>query len=342
MAWIAGLLVLVYIMVDVPSSYTSVTTRTAVVHTTDSTVSTTIDVVRQRHCGNHGSWLVDHCICDFGYEGQQFCNHTSSSTIFRNAKCRFDPNQDVCWNIRGIGRFRVSSSRQRQQEAFSCETKFWETTSIPKRNQDQLLVFDYFRALLPSLGDVLEIGAGPYTKTKLILENRPNLSIQSVTLVDPLLNEYQSNPSIQTSYASGSLQVVTKGGRDSNITTIPTTLVQGQGEDPLTPAHYDTIILVNTLEHCSNAVTVLNNVYHALKPGGILIFAESFAREMELLQSDPCHPIQLQKSFFMDYLNNHFYTSRDDNILLAPRTGDLVDGVQHGGVKRSIFAIVQK
>jgi SAM-dependent methyltransferase len=145
------------------------------------------------------------------------------------------------------------------------------------------------------------------------------------------MEEYRSNPRIQTSYVSGSLEV---NGYDS----IPTKLVSKLGEEAVKPSAYDTVILVNTLEHCLNAVQVLTNVYSALKPGGILIFAESFAREMDLLQSDPCHPIQLQRSFLMDYLDTYF----QGDALLQPRTGASVDGVQHGGVKRSLFAIVRK
>jgi SAM-dependent methyltransferase len=287
------------------------------------------DLIKQRTiacgCGEHGSCLIDRCFCDPGSAGR-FCNRTLAP---RNAKCRFDPNQDICWNLPGVGRFRVAS-RERQQQAFSCETKFWETTAIPKRNQDQLLVFEHFRSLPSDLGDVLEIGAGPYTKVKLILESR-HLSLSSVTLVDPLMEEYRSNPRIQTRYGSGSLEV---NGYDS----IPTKLMSKVGEDAVVPSSYDTVILVNTLEHCFNAVQVLTNVHSALKPGGILIFAESFAREMDLLQSDPCHPIQLQQSFFMDYLNTFFL----GDTLLQPRTGTSVGGVQHGGVKRSLFAIVRK
>ena len=275
-------------------------------------------------CGDHGSCLVDRCICDPGHEGR-FCNN---SIPLRNAKCRFDPEQDLCWNLPGVGRFRMASSK-RQQQAFSCETAFWETTSVPKRNHDQVLAFQHFQALPKDLGAVLEIGCGPYTKIRLILETRPDLLISHVTLLDPLMREYTSNPKIETSYPNSSLQV--------NGRTVPTTLVAAQGEEPLSITHYDTVILVNTLEHCSNAVVVLNNVYQSLKAGGILIFGESFAREMELLSSDACHPIQLIKTFFMEYLGHY----RGGSIL-SPRHGEAVEGVEHGGTKRSLFAIVRK
>jgi SAM-dependent methyltransferase len=276
-------------------------------------------------CGIHGSRLIDRCICDPGYNGK-LCNQ---SVIVRNHKCRFDPHLDVCWNVPGIGRFRVAS-KGRQQLAFSCEIKFWEITSVPKRNRDQLLAFGRFLGLPQDLGSVVEIGAGPYTKAKLILETRPDVRVKHVTLVDPLIQEYATNTNIHSSYPKGILEV-------NNGVHIPTTLIEARGEELLPVAQYDTAILVNTLEHCSNAVMVLNNVYECLKPGGILIFGESFAREMELLSSDACHPIQLMHTFLMEYLANY-----QGVAIIPPRYGETVKGIEHIGMKRSLFAIVRK
>lgn len=279
---------------------------------------------RTTPCGIHGSYLIDRCICDPGYNGK-LCDQ---STPVRNNKCRFDPYLDVCWNVPGIGRFRVASD-ERHHLAFSCEIKFWESTSVPKRNREQQIAFEHFLGLPQNLGLVVEIGAGPYTKTKLILETRPDVQVNHVTLVDPLIQEYSTNTMIHSSYPSGVLEV--------NGVEIPTTLIEGGGEATLPVAHYDTAILVNTLEHCSNAVMVLNNVYECLKPGGILIFGESFASEMEILASDACHPIQLIHTFLMDYLGNYRGVA-----VMPPRYGERIKGIEHIGMKRSLFAIVRK
>ena len=274
-------------------------------------------------CGSHGSSLIDQCLCDPGYDGP-YCNVT---VPIRNAKCRFNPDMDICWNT-AIGRFRASS-RTRKEQANQCEQNFWETTSVPRRNIDQIAAFNGFKSLPTThLGHVLEVGAGPYTKTRLLLETRTDLVVTSVTLVDPLLNEYQSNPKIETSYTDGNLKV--RGGE-----VIPTTLMQASGEDALPKA--DTVILVNTLEHCFNAVVVLNNIYQALKPGGVLLFGESFATELQLQtpSSDSCHPIQLRKSFLLEYLSYY-------HPLLSSRTGDSIEGIQNAGAMQSVFAIVLK
>jgi SAM-dependent methyltransferase len=286
------------------------------------TASTT--TTANRVCGSHGSHLIDTCICEPGYEGES-CEERIPR---RGTKCQFDPNPDVCWNVRDVGRFRVAS-RERQQQAFSCETDFWETTSIPVRNQEQLLAFERFRGLPRDLGEILEIGAGPYTKTKLILENQPDRQVSHVTLLDPLIEEYMTNRKINTSYPDRDLVV--------NGVPIPTSLVAAGGEDPLPVCRFDTVILVNTLEHCFNAVVVLNNAYQSLKEGGILIFGESFAQETMLQTSDACHPIQLMQGFLVNYL-----TKFKGVAILPPRCGDAVKGVTHPGVRRTLFAILRK
>ena len=43
---------------------------------------------------------------------------------------------------------------------------------------------------------------------------------------------------------------------------------------------YDLVVLINVLEHCHNALTVLQNAHNALKPGGILVIQDRFADDM--------------------------------------------------------------
>jgi hypothetical protein len=62
------------------------------------------------------------------------------------------------------------ASQNRMKLAHQCETDFWEKTQVPKRNSAQVAAFNKFRQLPIELGHVVGIGAGPYTKIRLILE----------------------------------------------------------------------------------------------------------------------------------------------------------------------------
>jgi SAM-dependent methyltransferase len=290
--------------------------------------------------GGHGTFLIDRCICDPGY-GDDFCNTMIHP---RSKLCHWNPHQPTCWNIPGIGRFRLPSlserppppsqpppqQQQQQQEAFACEINFWESTWIPKRNREQQIAFHFFRNIPKHIKNLLEVGAGPYTKTRLLLESQPDVEVNHVTLVDPLIQEYLRNPNITTSYPNGYLEV--------NNITIPTTILAQEGEQLSVPKmSFDLIVLVNTLEHCANAVTIMNLVYQALQPNGILIFGEGFATERELLYHDTCHPIQLTREFLLQYLGK--FTGIP---ILPPQIGNSIQGIKHPGMKRSIFAIVRR
>ena len=293
----------------------------------------------------HGTCLVDTCHCDAGFVGE-WCNEP----VPLRSKCWIDPDAGLCRDT-PIGRFRAGSVG-RTQRARACEQSFWERreTSVPVRNAPQLLAFQHFQALPSDLGHVLEIGAGPYTKLRLILEQQPPSSttttttttttrrILSATLVDPLIHEYLRHPNISTSYHSNGTMCVKPTG------CIPTVLLPLTAEEQFVPSSlesklFDTVILVNTLEHCVDAVRVLERTYRKLRPGGVLVFGEGYtsAQQLAMLSDDDkCHPIQLYQEFFESYLHKHFVP------LLPPRTGYSVAGIDHEGAKQSIYAIVRK
>ena len=277
-------------------------------------------------CGIHGSCLINRCICDSGYEG-------NDCTIFakpRDVRCVFNSNDDVCMNTERYGRLKVASP-ERQRESQECETNFWKAHAKPTRNYDQLLAFESFQSLPIDLGHVVEVGAGPYTKIRLILEeSNKRRQVKSITLVDPLLNVYMGSQNITTSYPTGKLC-------SHNGSCIPTTLLATSGETRLPRLYYDAAILVNTLEHCQNAVAVLNNIYHALKSNGILVFGETFATAWQLRENDKCHPIRPTRLLFDEFLAEF-----SSPYLLEPRTGEQVHGVTNGGARKSLYAIVRK
>jgi len=280
-------------------------------------------------CGAHGTCLVNRCICvDPKYTGER-CDQPNPNHNARSIAC-FKGNDDRCMNIPKYGRLKTIS-KDRTEVSRKCEVSWWETSKgIPVRNEQQLVAFDGFQALPGDLGDVLELGAGPFTKIRLILEQQQRL-VKSITLVDPLLDEYLSNTNITTSFDNKELCV------KSDCIPVKLHSTTAEAFDVMPGSRrYDTVILVNTLEHTENAVQILHNIYALLKPGSILVFGEEFVTSFQLQIADPCHPIRIQRQLFDEYLE--LFPEK----LLGPRTGMGLEGITHEGVKQSIYAIVRK
>jgi SAM-dependent methyltransferase len=280
-------------------------------------------------CGVGGSCLVNRCICVNPKYTGTLCNQLNPNFNGHSIAC-LKKNDDRCMNIPKVGRL-LAIDKNRTFVSQKCEMSWWSTTrGVPERNVQQAIAFDYFRSLPVNLGHVLEIGAGPYTKARLILEQANHRVIQSLTLVDPLLDDYLANPNITTSFTTEQLCI--------EKTCIPVTLYSTTAES-FHPQQqkFDTILLVNTLEHAENAVDIMHNIYLILKKGGIFIFGEEYTSSFQLQVADLCHPIRILPRFLYDYLA--LFTGKQ---LLPPRTGMDIQGITHQGVQQSIYAIVQK
>ena len=255
-------------------------------------------------CGPHGSLLVDACWCDPGYSGQH-C--TDYSDIVSQHQCSLDPVNDLCMNTPGgYGRLRVFSA-QRSNLSAQGELSYWEHTKVPVRNLAQIRAFNNFRKLPKHLGQVLELGSGPYSKLRVILESGSmSRTVELATFVDPLIISYLSLPHV--SFPDGRLclprsKAFTGGCVDILMGNF------GAEQAVYAPASYDTVIMVNTIEHCSDAVAIMHNIYTALKPGGYLVFAEEYVDEGQLQVSDQCHPLRVTKKFYDFYFRKYFNNS---------------------------------
>ena len=125
------------------------------------------------------------------------------------------------------------------------------------RNEDWAAAFGYYSIMPDYLGDVIELGAGPFTNARLLIEGR---TWHTMTLIDPLILDYRVMA--HCPYKHGML-----GGR-------PVTLINRAIEDWQPAQQYDTLIMVNTLHHCRDAFLVFDRIWRALKPGGWLVWGE--------------------------------------------------------------------
>lgn len=165
------------------------------------------------------------------------------------------------------------------------------------RDTDHLTLFDNYQTLGLFLGDVLEIGCGPFTQTRVIIRDR---SASSITLLDPLLDDYRNHPHC---FYNSLLPA-------PSLRAIP-------AEDLADEAAFDTIICINVLEHVRDVDVVLGNIKRALRPDGVIVMGERTYDELDVTKLyDVGHPIRI-KSSVLDSFKNGFSTlhEKDDYFI---------------------------
>lgn len=207
----------------------------------------------------------------------------------------FDAVQDVChFYTKEAGIVQISHERWHQAQV--VESSVWDgSTDGNDRNEQHAGWFDQYRAVNGStLGRILEVGCGPFTQTKTILEKimgrRDELAITSITLADPLMLFYLS-------------RVPSCSYKDGTLMGYPTQFIVSGGEQLALRGVYDTVVMTNVLEHCTDALLVLENMHLALKDHrGMLIFSERwYDTKWDRYEANPVpfwdvmHPINVKK-----------------------------------------------
>lgn len=164
------------------------------------------------------------------------------------------------------------------------------------------------------LGKTLEVGAGPYTQTKAILEFT-KMQVESITLAEPNIYRYVSLDNCAY--------------KDGTLLGHPTILVSAKVEDLGFVETFDTVIHMNVLEHVSDAFEYLTKMYMALKPGGMLIFHERWHTDVEAgVLGDPqgqgfqLHPVRVRITV-LDHLLSLFdplYNTTEPTTLMRHRS----------------------
>ncbi len=195
----------------------------------------------------------------------------------------------------------VKVDRERWEVAQSYERGTWMFDGANARDDRNMEHAEHFQgyAVLEGrrLPRVIELGCGPFTNARLVL---PRLTgCAEVTLLDPLVDSYLRHRNC--TYGSGEL------------CGVPVTTVASSIEDSRLTQPYDLLILVNVLEHCFNVPRVFDVVTSALRPGGILVFADSMLRAEDLPRVvenryDSGHPIRLSAGYVTAFLHGSFQT----------------------------------
>ncbi|CAF0945751.1 unnamed protein product [Adineta ricciae] len=252
------------------------------------------DLTCQHHdCSQHGTCLIGKCFCQVDYDGID-CERISYQP---KRKSCIDNNDDTCFihPIYGIGQVPA----KRWKAALKTERSVWSTQSNDRWN-DHLAGFDHYKTLPNDLGEMIEMGCGPFTQTLSILRlPKKKVNITKLTLWDPNANDYIKRVKY-CSYKNGSL---------IGFSSIPTTIVSAPSEDMNIYLNaFDTILMINVLEHVQNAFQILQNLYNSLRPNGILIFGERWWDYMfntEKYGGDVLHPIHI-KYYVWKWFTDHF------------------------------------
>jgi len=145
------------------------------------------------------------------------------------------------------------------------EKALWASSGVDDdRGAENKEGFDDYRALKGlKLGRLLEVGSGPFTQTKTILEalraQGEDPSISEIHVADPGVDDYLKNVE-HCSYRSG------------RLSGYPVKTHTRGGEDLEFHEEFDTVVSINVIEHCRDAFEYIERMHRALKPGGVLVF----------------------------------------------------------------------
>ncbi len=140
--------------------------------------------------------------------------------------------------------------------------------------------FDSYRFLPSEVGDYLEVGCGPYTNTRLILQER---TARRVLCSDPLVRQY-------VRFRQSWLADAFRDGR-AEIDDHPAE------ELDLPDWSLEVVVMINVLDHVYDADLALANAARLVRPNGFLIFGQDLIDEDDRFHDeDVGHPIALTEA----------------------------------------------
>jgi SAM-dependent methyltransferase len=138
--------------------------------------------------------------------------------------------------------------------------------------------FEDYAFLPADLGDYIEVGCGPYTNTRVIVSGR---SATSVICSDPLVETY-------VGFRDRWLATAHRAGRiETDAHPIE--------ELPFEAESFDTVVMINVLDHVQDADRCIEVATGLVRPGGTLILGQdlSDADDVRRHPEDIGHPIRL-------------------------------------------------
>jgi SAM-dependent methyltransferase len=157
--------------------------------------------------------------------------------------------------------------------------------------------FDGYRFLPSDLGSCIELGCGPYTNMRLILQGR---TASRVVCSDPLAESYLTFRGrwLSEAHAAGRVEVDTHPIEES----------------PFEPSSFDLVVMINVLDHVRDADVCMHTALDLLRPGGYFVLGQDLSNEVDIAKHpyDVGHPIRLRREDLEPYLGPLATVHRND------------------------------
>lgn len=246
------------------------------------------------------------------------------------AAARIAEHNDRRFFQEGRGVARVDQDRW--VEAQTYERKTWlerNRSVLDDRNRTHLARFFGYEAVAGRhFHRAIELGCGPFTNLRLILEVA---TADQVHLLDPLVRDYLEhplcryrggrlgglgarlgvdalialrNPRLALAEAATALRIGGLRGR-------PVELEASSIEDFRTSHRFDLVVMINVIEHCRDLDAVFAKIDELLLPGGTFVFHDAFMSPAGVRATiedvfDAGHPIRVQRSVVDAFLEPRF------------------------------------
>lgn len=205
---------------------------------------------------------------------------------------------------------------QRWQQAQQWEREFWDRQNIPppwwKRLLRPLLVlvglrpppekvtyddrnvwwkrhFDDYSVLPAHIESLCELGCGPYTNSRLIIQGR---EVGSIVCSDPLIETYVSYPNAWLARAYREKRIA--------IDAHP-------AEECVLPAEsFEVVIMINVLDHVRDPRECLAQALRIIQRGGLFVFGQDLTSEHDEQPWNPGHPFIVDHEQLLPWLDASF------------------------------------
>jgi SAM-dependent methyltransferase len=138
--------------------------------------------------------------------------------------------------------------------------------------------FDQYRALPSRFNNAIELGSGPYTNVRVILEGR---SASHLICSDPLVNEYLRFRG----------QWLARMWQEGKVYVDDHPLE----ECPFASDYFDLVVVINVLDHCRDSLACIRQAVRITKPGGFLVIGQDLSNfdDVQRIGDDIGHPIRI-------------------------------------------------